>query len=338
MRTLKLCALVWLGSSLSAIADDAVPLTDRARLAVERGLQIVQKGARNYPQHRECFSCHHQTLPLLAMDAAREQGLAIDGDLFREQVAFTHTAFSTKLDSLRSGTGIGGKTLTVSYGLWAFDIARTPADEVTAAMVTYLLKNQEPEGHFPRQSLRPPLSESMVTATVLSADFIAKFASAADREAATAAVRRATAWLAAAPLSSQEDFNLRLWGLKLLGGSAEDLRSAREAVLARQRPDGGWSQIPELPSDAYATGQSLFVLRESGLAADSPAYQRGAQFLVDTQQTDGSWRVETRSKPVQVFFDNGDPHGPSQFISITATGWAVTALAPLGAVVATPDE
>jgi hypothetical protein len=27
-----------------------------------------------------------------------------------------------------------------------------------------------------------------------------------------------------------------------------------------------------------------------------------------------------------VFFDNGDPHGKSQFISFAATGWAVLAL------------
>jgi N-acyl-D-amino-acid deacylase len=36
--------------------------------------------------------------------------------------------------------------------------------------------------------------------------------------------------------------------------------------------------------------------------------------------------VQTRSRPVQVFFDNGDPGGKSQFISFLATGWATLAL------------
>jgi N-acyl-D-amino-acid deacylase len=40
-----------------------------------------------------------------------------------------------------------------------------------------------------------------------------------------------------------------------------------------------------------------------------------------------SWHVKTRAKPVQVFFDNGDPHGKDQFISITSTGWSIGALA-----------
>ena len=53
---------------------------------------------------------------------------------------------------------------------------------------------------------------------------------------------------------------------------------------------------------------------------------KGVQFLLKTQRDDGAWLVETRSKPVQVFFDNGDPGDKSQFISMTATGWAVWAL------------
>jgi len=38
-------------------------------------------------------------------------------------------------------------------------------------------------------------------------------------------------------------------------------------------------------------------------------------------------RAKTRARPVQVFFDNGDPHDKDQFISIWATGRSVTALA-----------
>jgi hypothetical protein len=68
------------------------------------------------------------------------------------------------------------------------------------------------------------------------------------------------------------------------------------------------------------------ALRHAGLAASHPAYQKGVGFLVRTQKEDGSWFVQTRSRPVQKFFDNGDPGGPSQFICMAATGWAVQAL------------
>jgi N-acyl-D-amino-acid deacylase len=81
-----------------------------------------------------------------------------------------------------------------------------------------------------------------------------------------------------------------------------------------------------LESDAYATGTALYVLLDTGSAAADEKIQRGIQYLLKTQLEDGSWHVKTRAKPVQVFFDNGDPHGKDQFISIPATGWSIAAL------------
>ena len=65
-------------TSLRANEAESKDRSDTIRLSVEKGLQIVQKAAHNYPSHRKCFSCHHQTLPMLAMSAAREAGLAVD--------------------------------------------------------------------------------------------------------------------------------------------------------------------------------------------------------------------------------------------------------------------
>ena len=70
----------------------------------------------------------------------------------------------------------------------------------------------------------------------------------------------------------------------------------------------------------------LVALRRAGLPADDGAYRKGVQFLLKSQHESGGWVVETRSRPVQTYFDNGDPGGKSQFISTAATGWAVLAL------------
>ena len=97
--------------------------------------------------------------------------------------------------------------------------------------------------------------------------------------------------------------------------------------MQAQHPDGGWGQTAGRPSDAYATGQVLFVLTKTGTRRDDPAARRAAAYLLRTQHADGSWRVETRAKPVQPDFDNGDPHGKHQFLSVAAGSWAVAALA-----------
>ena len=57
------------------------------------------------------------------------------------------------------------------------------------------------------------------------------------------------------------------------------------------------------------------------------AYQRGVQFLLNTQLQDGSWYVQTRAAGQQPYFDNGFPHGVDQWISAAGTSWATMGLA-----------
>jgi squalene-hopene/tetraprenyl-beta-curcumene cyclase len=129
-----------------------------------------------------------------------------------------------------------------------------------------------------------------------------------------------------AEAKTTEDRVFRLIALAELGTEPERVRAARAELLAAQNADGSWSQLPGRPGDAYATGTVMVALRAAGLPASDAAYRRGVGYLLRTQRPDGAWLVETRSRPVQSFFDNGDPGGKSQFISFAATGWAVLAL------------
>ena len=311
-------------SSIARAGDDPVA-ADQLRQAAERGLAVVQKAARNYPKHRKCFSCHHQTLPMQAMVVAREHGLAPDGKLLKTQTEFTRASFNGRLEHLQSGKRID--PINVSFGLWALELGDHPADETTAAMITFLLKKQRPEGSWGRGSHRPPLQQSEVTSTVLAVHYMGKFVGDEQRAAVEAATARAKAWLVAVEARTQEDRNSLLGGLALLRADPKLIGEAKLAILEAQREDGGWAQKDGMKSDAYATGQTLFTLQRIRMPVTHPAYQRGLKFLLGTQHADGSWLVETRSKPIQVFFDNGDPHGKHQFISIPATSWGTIALA-----------
>ncbi|GAC1473596.1 MAG: hypothetical protein NVSMB9_22500 [Isosphaeraceae bacterium] len=307
---------------------DLVPAPTRRAVvqAATKGLALARKAAASYPTHRDCFSCHHQTLPMLAMVEARDRGLEGDEALLQEQADFTFESFQGKVPAMRKGEGIGGGAMTVGYALWALDLAGRKPDETIDAMVAFLLKTQESKGQWSSASRRPPLEESSVTITVLAASGIDRFASPERRNEAAKAISRAKHWLADAPVRVQEDRNSKLWGLVRLGAEASAIDAARAAVLDAQEKDGGWAAEAGLPSDAYATGQTLARLRNAGLPADHPAYRRGLQFLLKTQWDDGSWKVVTRSKPIQADFDNGDPHGKNQFISTAATCWAVVGL------------
>jgi squalene cyclase len=109
---------------------------------------------------------------------------------------------------------------------------------------------------------------------------------------------------------------------------AARIQKAARALIAEQRPDGGWAQLPGLMSDAYGTGQALTSLVDSGaITVADDSYRRGVSYLLNTQLADGSWFVRSRAIPIQPFFDSGFPHGRDQYISAAATNWATIALA-----------
>src|SRR4030095_9609804 len=94
--------------------------------------------------------------------------------------------------------------------------------------------------------------------------------------------------------------------------------------------DGGWPQLPRYDSDAYSTGEALYALREAGVPASDPAWQKGLKFLVSTQARDGTWHVRTRMiSPAEVspeYFSTGFPYGKDEFLSYAGSCWAVMAL------------
>jgi N-acyl-D-amino-acid deacylase len=329
MRCLAVLLLVPLSAAGFARADDVpTPTAEAIRGSIERGLVRVEAAARNYPNHRDCFTCHHQTLPAMAMVAADRAGIETDRDLLAEIVAFSADSFETRFEQLEQGTGIGGSSMTVGYGLWAFWEGSRPRDELSDAMVGFLLKNQESSGRWKSNSGRPPLEGSHLMCSTLAAYGIKQFAPRPYRALANRAEQRAKDWLLQAEPADAEDRAAKLWGLWLLDADPEAVDAARSAILAAQRGDGGWSQLDtsESTSDAYATGQALALLARTGTSTTDPAYRRGLAFLITTQCDDGSWFVRTRARPFQTMFDNGDPHGESSFISVSATCWAVTAL------------
>ena len=304
--------------------------TNPLRGAIEKGLVISTRGADNYPNHRQCFSCHHQTLPVLAMVEGRKFGVAIDNEVLQSQVDFTYDSFNERVENMNQGKGIGGKAFTVGYGLWTLNLVHREQDATTTAMVNYLLLTQTAEGKWIPHSIRPPLEESEAMCTTLAAYYLGEFATEEQRAAADKAIQQAHHWVSESKPKSQEDWNAKLWSTSFFDQDEEKVNVMRQKVMTRQRPDGGWSQLTEMESDAYATGQTLYILRATGSSPQGPELQRGLQFLLQSQHKDGSWFVKSRSKAIQEIFDNGDPHGDNQFISIAATGWAVSALAAIG--------
>jgi N-acyl-D-amino-acid deacylase len=338
---LRTSAALLAGLALAALARADGP-DPAVKAAIEKGLKRIEAGAGNYPTHRQCFSCHHQAMAVFSLTAARQRGFAVDADLLDAQVEFSLKTFHNR-EQIAKGRGVGGDSTAVGYVLNTLAAADHPADDTTAALVQYLLARQNRDGSWPVPAQRPPTMQSLFTNTALGLYALRRYGPAraeagdeAHRKRIDAALGKARDFLVNGKPETTEDRVFRLRGLVWAGAEAKDVAGARDRLLEDQRDDGSWAQLAGLAGDAYATGTALVALRQAGLEAGHDAYRKGVKYLLDSQREDGSWVVQTRSKPLQVYFDNGDAGGKSQFISFAATNWAVLAL--LETIPPTPAE
>ncbi len=105
------------------------------------------------------------------------------------------------------------------------------------------------------------------------------------------------------------------------------LNAALQQITTRQRADGGWAQRDEYPSDAYATGESLYALHQAGTPVTAELYRKGVAFLLKNQYQNGAWFVKSRAYPTQTYFESGYPFGHNQWISAAGANWASLAIA-----------
>jgi Leucine Rich repeat len=317
------------GSGPGGIVAPVEVTLAQVRSAVARAVPPLQKSLVVYEEKRDCFSCHNQGVPLVALQIARSRGLAIDEDAFQGAVALTLADLEPALERYRKGQGQAGGADRAAYALWALEAGDHPPDEITTAVTEFLLKVDRDREHWTSVGgSRVPIEGSPFTVTALALRGLQTFAPNARAELVANRVAQARSWLTKSQPADTEGRAFRLWGLKYAAASPEAIAAAEQDLLAAQRGDGGWAQIDSLVSDAYATGSALVALHQAGrLSTDNPAYRRGVAFLWRTQKDDGTWFVASRSRAFQLYFESGFPYGKDQFIAVAASGWAAAALA-----------
>jgi hypothetical protein len=221
-------------------------------------------------------------------------------------------------------------SIGTSYTEWGLAESAVPLSIETEAIVTRSLHNQREDGRWGNDgdSTRPPLSNSAIKSTAFNIRVLDAWAGAGTRERARAAIARGRAYLEKCGPRDTQEVVFQLLGLHWAGASVESIRSVTSRLLALQRQDGGWGQMPTMASDAYATGQAMYALHTAArLGGTDQAYQKGVKYLLRNQLEDGSWFVPTRAFGFQPYYESGFPHGVNQYISASASSWAAMALA-----------
>jgi hypothetical protein len=318
---------------LLLLASAAVPAAEPAKsgdikAAVGKALPLLWKGAEGHVAQRECFACHNQGIPLLAFTTARQRGFSVRDEDLKKQLAFIAAFLEKNRDNYRQGKGQGGQADTAGYALLSLEVGGWKPDATTEAVAEYLLLRDKDRDHWQTTSNRPPSEASPFTTTYLALRALRAWGTAAQKERIGKRIETVRGWLIKAKAKDTEDRVFRLWALHAAGADEKEVRAAVEELVESQREDGGWGQTEGQDSDAYATGSALVALHQAGgTATTDPVYRRGVAYLLKSQKAAGSWLVRSRSRPFQTYYESGFPHGKDQFISISASGWATTALA-----------
>jgi squalene-hopene/tetraprenyl-beta-curcumene cyclase len=142
----------------------------------------------------------------------------------------------------------------------------------------------------------------------------------AQSEAAKEGVARLVRYFAKTPAPDLHHKTYLLWASLALDGLMDKAERARtlKALLALQRADGGWSlpslgawqrhngkpQDQDAPSDGYATGLVLYVLRQAGVAAAEKPIQRGVAWLKANQRESGRWFTRSLNRDGRHYISN----------------------------------
>jgi ankyrin repeat protein/mono/diheme cytochrome c family protein len=322
------------------IPDNALPDTQKAldsmmRDAASRAIELLQKSSDGFllsplVKKQRCVSCHQQTLPAIAFGWAKERGISVDDISIARQVQ-GQVKFWSRSEKISKPYELirpqPDAPVLLGYGLLGLSALDYPGDDLTDAMVRYLLATQQPDGSWPAADYRPPMEDGPIQGAAFAIGSLRRYPIKERVEALESAITRARKYLTSANPRSFNQQVSQVLGLSRSGLSPQRLKSKTDTLISLQQADGGWAPLKGLSSDAWATGQALVALL---IASDTPTHskviQSGLRFLLRTQFPDGSWYVKSRAWPFQPHFESGFPHGKDQWISAGATAWATMAL------------
>ena len=301
---------------------------------VERAIAYTQAESASWLNTRGCAACHHVPLVIWSLGEAERQGYAIDkkfvADTVESSLGSHEKMIQAKLfddpagppDPRPMAKGVKIGTAFMAAAARTLPSLEEGQKQSLRFIADEIVKKQREDGSWEFFLSRPPINENETTDAVW---LIMALQGDDASESHRAALEKATTWLATIRPTTLQDKAFRVILAARAGKPREEIQSAIDELLSLQRADGGWAQLADWDSDAYATGQVLYVLSLAGYTVERPEVKRAVDFLVATQKEDGSWTMKSRSTP------DGSP-GSSKLltpINCAAASWAILGLAQL---------
>ncbi len=316
-------------------------IEDQTTAAIDRALSFLSTEVARWPAENGCFSCHNHGDGARALYTAQRLGLTVDTATLAETTAWLkqpdrwqHQTNSEEFSDPRlTPIQFAGALAAAMRAGTITD--RQPLREA-AAMIADL---QSADGSWPSDAAGA-VGSPVTYGTTLVTAAAARALIAADADRFAPQIEQASRWLAAqrptnvlsaaALLPGATDPFATLTFPTLLASepsappapvtdplapTAEHRAACLELIRQGQHPSGGWGPYVQSAPEPFDTAVVLLALAGEEDSIDPGLIERGRQFLLDTQVSDGSWPETTR------------PAGAESYAQrLSTTAWATLAL------------
>jgi squalene-hopene/tetraprenyl-beta-curcumene cyclase len=299
------------GPSGAGTADE--PL--RARLSLDRGVKYLDEVTVSWIREKKCASCHTGYPYLLARSsmgdaqapALREVRGFLEGRVAAWDAGGKGAGYLKGSGPVKDSEGVT-EVIALAAALALHDTQKGQGlQPATRQALDRMWELQRNDGSWPWNKTRlAPLEYDDYFGVVVAAlaaghapDGYAK------TEAARQGASRMRSYLRQNPPPNLHHKTWLLWASLKLDGLLDRAQQAQTVseLLALERPEGGWS-LPTLgdwsrrdgklkekngPSDGYATGLIVYVLRQTGLPTTADPIERGVNWLSTHQRASGRW-------------------------------------------------
>lgn len=341
VNSVSAAILIVMSMSAGALGQDR-PAWDQGdnrqtQRTVERAIGYLQSESGAWMRQHKCAACHHAAMPMWALNEAGRQGYSVDrsflAGLAQEALGGPKQMIASGIANdparpdprpMAKGVNMGAIFMAVAaQSLPVIDAAERQSLNVIASDAA---TKQRPDGSWDFFLSRPPINESQKTDAIWILMALQEGSDPVTQFSRRARMEKGIAWLDhTGPGECEQEKVLKLLMDLRANAPRDRVQGAIRHLLARQKVNGGWSQTADSPSDAFATGQALYVLSLARYTSQSAQIRDGIEFLLRTQLPDGSWPMASRATP------DGKPGHARVLTPITcaATAWATLGLARL---------
>lgn len=272
-------------------------------LSLAKTAEFLDNVAVSWTRERKCGTCHTNYPYLMARPSLKEAGTAAHDEVrkfFEDRAA----GWETDKGKPRSDTEV-----VATASVLAFNDAQTTGrlHPITRKALDKMWMLQQKNGAWNwLKCTWPPFEHDDYYGATLAALGVSvapeEYAEGASAKEGLAKLRD---YFKNTPAPDLHHKTWLMWAaLKLDGLMTKEEREATvKELLALQRADGGWSLATlgdwkgfdgrandkDAPSDGYATGLVIYVLRQAGTPADHDKIKRGITWLKSNQRESGRW-------------------------------------------------